>query len=89
MDRRGATTCPIEGRGTKQMNEWIELLPEWLRDEAKDIEPDEWFDISGVMAMVGFKPSHDSRIAVMPDQTGLGFQTSAYIQGQALGTIRA
>ncbi|SCX19751.1 hypothetical protein DSM25559_1889 [Agrobacterium rosae] len=74
------------------MHEIIRLLPEWLRDEAKDIEPDDWFDIGGAMALVGLPvmPAfHDVCIAVMPDPTGLGFQTCDYIPAALQGTGRA
>lgn len=69
------------------MHNIIGLLPEWLRDEAKDIEPDEWFDIAGAMALVGIRLRPvDLCIAVMPDPDGSSIHTSARIPYPAQGT---
>lgn len=70
------------------MNELLEILPEWLREEAKDIVPDEWFDLTGVMAMVGFKPSPDLHSVVMQDRTDLGFHIPACIPYPTQGISR-
>ena len=69
------------------MHNIIGLLPEWLRDEAKDIEPDEWFDIAGAMALAVIRVRPDDLcIAVMPDPDGFAIHIGARTPYPALGT---